>query len=105
MIIGFGGVYAEVLQDVSFLLPPFDAAAAKRHLDRLRLRPLLAGARGKPAANVDGFCEMAAAFSAMIHALADVVAEVDVNPVIVTDTSAVAVDALVITENPQGKTP
>jgi acyl-CoA synthetase (NDP forming) len=105
VIIGFGGVYAEVLQDVSFLLPPFDATAAKRHLDRLRLRPLLDGARGKPAANVDGFCEMAAAFSAMIHALAGVVAEVDVNPVIVTNTSAVAVDALVITENPQGETP
>jgi acyl-CoA synthetase (NDP forming) len=100
VILGFGGIHAELLKDVAFLLPPFDAATARRHLDGLRLRPLLDGARGAPAANIDAFCKLAAHFSVMVDSLADTLAEVDVNPVIVNDNTAVAVDALVVTRTP-----
>jgi acyl-CoA synthetase (NDP forming) len=103
VILGFGGIHAEVLKDVSFLMPPFDAAAARRHVDKLRLRPLLDGVRGAPPANVDAFCAVASAFSVMVHALRDRLAEVDVNPVIVTDEGAVAVDALVVTHANKGE--
>jgi acyl-CoA synthetase (NDP forming) len=103
VILGFGGVHAEVLRDVSFLLPPFDAATARRHLDKLHLRPLLDGVRGAPASNIDAFCAAASSFSVMVHALRDVLSEVDVNPVIVSDESAVAVDALVVTEANKGE--
>ena len=96
VMLGLGGIHAEVLEDVSFLLPPFDASAARRHLDRLRLRALLDGVRGAPPADIDGFCELAARFSTMVHALAGSFVEIDANPVIVTDQSAVAVDALVV---------
>jgi hypothetical protein len=85
-------------------MPPFDTATARRHLDKLRLRPLLDGVRGAPAANVDAFCAVASAFSVMVHALRDRLAEVDVNPVIVTDEGAVAVDALVVTHANKGET-
>lgn len=95
VVLGFGGVLAEVLNDVTFALPPFDAAEARRHLDRLRLRPLLDGLRGRPAVNTAAFCELAARFSTLAVALAESVTEIDVNPVIVNAEQAIAVDALV----------
>lgn len=95
VLIGSGGVLAETIADIQFALPPFDAAHARRCIDRLKLRPLLDGVRGKPAADIDAFCEAAARFSEMAAALRDLLAEVDVNPVIVHENGAIAVDALV----------
>jgi hypothetical protein len=96
VILGFGGVLAETIGDVQFALPPFDARHARRCVDRMQLRSLLDGVRGDPAVDVDGFCETAARFSVLAHALRDVLSEVDVNPVIVNESGAIAVDALAI---------
>jgi hypothetical protein len=96
VILGFGGTLAEILRDVTFALPPFDAAHARRCVDRLRLRALLDGVRGKDAVDVDAFCRMAASFSVMVHALRAELQELDVNPVIVGKEHCTAVDALVV---------
>ncbi len=96
VLIGAGGVLAETIDDVQFALPPFDSEHARRCVDRLKLRPLLDGVRGKPAADVDAFCEAAARFSEMAAALGDALAEVDVNPIVVHAEGAIAVDALVV---------
>lgn len=105
VMFGFGGVLAEVIGDVVFALPPFDAAYARRRLNELMLEPLLKGVRGRPAANIDAFCDMAARFSVMIDALRDDLQEVDVNPVIVGPENSIAVDALVIGRaNKKGET-
>jgi hypothetical protein len=96
VLLGFGGIYAEVLEDVAFLLPPFDAACARRRIDGLRLRPLLDGKRGRAPFAIEAFCTMAAKFSAMVDALADSISEIDINPVILTAQHCIAVDALVI---------
>lgn len=96
ILIGFGGVLAETIDDVQFALPPFDAAHARRCVDRLRLRPLLDGVRGDPPVDVVAFCEAAARFSEMAAALRDDVMEADVNPIIVHTRGAMAVDAVVV---------
>ena len=96
VVIGFGGTLAEVVADVTFALPPFDALYARRQIDRLRLRPLLDGVRGRAPVDVDGLCDMAARFSAMVDALRASLTEVDVNPVIVGPQTVVAVDALIV---------
>jgi len=96
VILGFGGVLTEVRRDVQFSLPPFDAACAGRMLDKLKLRELLDGARGTGPLAINRFCDMAARFSAMVTALEDNLQEVDVNPVIVSEDSCIAVDALVV---------
>jgi len=96
VMLGFGGVLAETINDVQFALPPFDADHARRCIDRMKLRPLLDGVRGSRPARIDAFCELAARFSVFAHALGEVLAEVDVNPVIVNENGAVAVDALVV---------
>jgi len=96
VVLGFGGVLAETLKDVAFALPPLDAPGVRRCLDRLRLKPLLEGVRGSLPTNVAAFCDLAARFSAMVAALDDAITEIDVNPVIVNEASATAVDALVV---------
>ncbi|MGB5331941.1 MAG: acetate--CoA ligase family protein [Woeseiaceae bacterium] len=96
VILGFGGVLAETINDVQFALPPFDAAHARRCIDRMQLRPLLDGIRGNPAVDIAGFCETASRFSVLAHALGDVLSELDVNPVIVNESGAIAVDALAV---------
>jgi len=96
VLLGFGGIYAETLKDVAFALPPFSAEHARRCIDRLKLRPMLDGKRGKPAADIDAYCETAARFSSMVDALRDKVREIDVNPIIVHDSGCTIVDALVV---------
>ena len=96
VLIGFGGIHAETLEDVVFALPPFTAADARRHLARLRLRPLLDGLRGRPPADADAFCEAAARFSVMVTELADDFREIDINPVIVHESGCTIVDALLV---------
>ena len=95
VLIGFGGIYAEVQRDVVFVLPPFDSAYARRKTDTLRMRPLLDGKRGKPPYDIESYCETAARFSTMVHALGENLQEVDINPLIVTEDGCAAVDALV----------
>jgi acyl-CoA synthetase (NDP forming) len=96
ILLGFGGVHAEMLRDVAYALPPFGAGHAGRCLDRLSLRPLLDGRRGAPPADIDAFTRAASRFSAAVHALGGEIEEFDVNPVIVGATGCLAVDALIV---------
>jgi acyl-CoA synthetase (NDP forming) len=100
VLLGFGGIHAELYADVAFGLPPFDASWAHHMLDRLVSRPLLDGARGMGASDIDSFCTMAANFSAMVDALNDDLAEIDINPVVVGENGSTAADALVIGVGP-----
>jgi len=95
VILGFGGIHAEGLRDVTFALPPFDVAHARRCVDRLQLRPLLDGMRGT-ACDIDSFADAAARYSTLVHALRDELAEGDVNPVVVGAQGCSAVDALFV---------
>ena len=99
VLLGFGGIHAEVLQDVVFAMPPFDSDAARRKVDQLRMRPLLDGRRGKAAFDIGAFCDAAARFSAMVYALRGELREVDINPLLVTTHGCAAVDALVVSRS------
>jgi hypothetical protein len=96
VLIGFGGIHAEVLRDVVFAKPPFDAGEAHRLIDRLRLRRLLDGVRGAPAADIGAFAEAAARFSVLAAAMGPLLETIDVNPVLVLPRGCRAVDALVV---------
>ncbi len=96
VLFGFGGVLAETINDVAFGLPPFDSGYVSRCVGRMRLRPLLDGVRGNPAVDIESFCNMASRFSQLAGALQDVLSEADVNPVIVNEAGATAVDALIV---------
>ena len=100
VMMGFGGINVETIRDVSCALPPFGERAARRLLDSLQLRSLLDGLRNRPAVNIDAFCAAASRFSMIAASLAEVLDEVDVNPLIVQPGGCVAVDALVVGRRP-----
>jgi acyl-CoA synthetase (NDP forming) len=96
VFVGAGGRLVEYLPDRVFALPPFDAREARRLIDKLRLRPLLDGKRGEPAANLAALGDALARFSVMAADLKGLVGEMDVNPVLAGPNGALALDALAV---------
>lgn len=94
--LGAGGTLVELLDDRVHALAPFDAREAQRQLERLKLRRLLDGVRGAPPADMTALVTAIARFSVLCAALAEEVAEIDVNPLIAGPAGAVAVDALIV---------
>ena len=97
VVVGLGGVFTEVLDDVSIRLAPVERETALAMLDELRGRRILDGVRGRPAVDRDAVVELIVALSRLGAKRADIV-EVDLNPVIATPRGAIAVDALVVLE-------
>jgi acetate---CoA ligase (ADP-forming) len=97
VMVAAGGILIESLRDRSLVLPPVDEVRARRIIDRLQTRPLLDGVRGTPAANVAALAQAVARLSLLAHDLGDLVAALDVNPIVVGPRGCVAVDALVET--------
>ncbi|MGZ4691888.1 MAG: acetate--CoA ligase family protein [Acidimicrobiia bacterium] len=94
VMIGFGGILAEAIADVSFRLVPLERVDADEMIDELQTQALLGPFRGEPAVDRDALAATILGLSALADAEPDVVA-VDVNPLIVVDGRPVAVDALV----------
>jgi acetate---CoA ligase (ADP-forming) len=94
-MVGLGGIYAEVFGDVAVDLAPLDPVAAERLLRSLRGAPLLTGVRGRPPLDVGSAARAAAALSEVAAARPDV-AEIEINPLLVTPSGATALDARVI---------
>jgi succinyl-CoA synthetase beta subunit len=95
LVFGLGGIFAEVLRDVSLRIPPVDLCEAERMLDELRGTALLHGARGGPPADVPALVQAIANMGELALALGDRLVAVDVNPLIVLPQGVIAVDALV----------
>ncbi|HTN95390.1 MAG TPA: acetate--CoA ligase family protein [Nordella sp.] len=100
-MISAGGILIEVLKDAVLAIPPFDAREANGLIDRLAMRKILDGVRGKPALDVEALAQTFARFSVMIALLGEFLAEVDVNPLIVGERGVWAVDALIVPRRPQ----
>jgi len=97
VVIAAGGVLVELLKDRRLGLPPLDERSARRLIDGLATRPLLDGFRGAPAADVDALAHAMSRLSLLARDLGDLIDALDVNPVIVSPSGCVAVDALVVT--------
>jgi acyl-CoA synthetase (NDP forming) len=95
LLVGAGGVYAEVLEDVAVALAPVTEEAAGALLRSLRVAPLLDGARGRPAVDAAAAAHAAAALS-RVAAEHPELAEIEVNPLLVTPGGAVGLDARIV---------
>ena len=97
VVIGLGGILAEVLDDVAVVLAPVTAAEIRARLDGLRGAALLRGVRDRAGVDLDGV-------SRLVERIADLlvrspgILEIDLNPVIAGPDGALAVDALVVEE-------
>ncbi len=96
VMVGLGGIFVEILKDVSFRLCPIARIDAEEMLDELKGAAILKGARGgKPASReaiIDVLLKVGGENGLLMQHGSDI-SEADINPLIVSDTAAVAVDA------------
>lgn len=103
VMVSAGGTLVELLDDRQFARAPFGPVQAKAMIRGLKVARLLDGMRGDAPRDMDAAAQVLSAFSQACAGLANHLAEVDVNPVVVTGAGAIAVDALVLpvaTEHP-----
>lgn len=104
ILLAAGGVATEVLADRALGLPPLNERLARRLIESLRMWPLLAGYRGRPAVNVSRLVEVLIRFSTLVaeHPEID---QLDINPLLVTPDAVTAVDARVSLHSEHWRTP
>ncbi|PLX36747.1 MAG: CoA-binding protein [Hyphomicrobiales bacterium] len=102
VMVGFGGIFVEILKDASFRRAPFDETEAASMLDELRMGPLLDGARGKPPVDRKEIAGLLSRLSVWADAMQDTLAELDLNPVLVGADGPVAVDCVMIFQKNDG---
>ena len=95
LMVGMGGIAAEVFRDRALALPPLSESLARRMLESLKSWPLLKGYRGRPGANIDRLIEILMRFSYLVADYPEI-KELDINPLLVTPEEVVALDARVV---------
>lgn len=95
--VGLGGVLTELYRDVSHRILPVDEVIVGDMLRSLKAFPLLDGYRGKPKGDVEAATKAIAALSRAAMALGPDAQEIEINPIQVKESGAVAIDALLLT--------
>jgi acyl-CoA synthetase (NDP forming) len=96
VMFGLGGVFIEVLKDVTFRVPPFTKGDAAAMLNELAGAAMLNGVRGHPAADRDALVDALMKIQHLAVDLSTDVAELDINPLLAGPEGVVAADALVV---------
>jgi acyl-CoA synthetase (NDP forming) len=95
VMFGLGGVFVEVLKDVTFRVAPFGRGEARRMIGELKGLPLLQGARGAEPADLDVLADILSRLSVFAAANADRFESIDVNPILAGPDGAIALDAVI----------
>ena len=99
VMVGLGGVFIEVLKDVSFRLCPINAADARAMLEELRGKAILDGVRGEDGVSIDAIVDLLLKIGGpdgLMTRHGEDIAELDINPIIVHSAGATAVDAAIV---------
>jgi acyl-CoA synthetase (NDP forming) len=96
LVIGAGGILVEMVQDSAMLLLPTDRAAIERAIHGLKIAKVLRGYRGRAGGDIAAVVDAVAAVAGYAEAHRADLLELDVNPLMVLNDGAVAVDALVV---------
>jgi len=97
IMFGLGGIWVEVMKDVSFRVVPLTPADARDMVEEIKGYPLLTGIRGKSAKDIDALCDLLVKVSKLAQANGEI-SEMDLNPIFVMDKGAIIVDARIILE-------
>lgn len=95
VMFGVGGIFTEVIKDVAFRIAPITERDAEEMLDEIRLSKLLKAFRGKPAVDRKVLVQALVAIGDLGYRCNEI-AEIDINPVIISGNQPVVVDALVV---------
>ncbi|WP_287585443.1 acetate--CoA ligase family protein [Candidatus Borrarchaeum sp.] len=104
---GLGGIFVEVLKDVSFRVVPITEYDAREMLDEIKAKKILEGVRGKPPVNKDAIVKSLLLISELIMNVSweqddkakqqlPIIREIDINPLFATEKEVIAVDCRVI---------
>jgi len=97
VLVGFGGIFVEVVKDFVLGIPPIDEVEAQSMLRRLKAFPLLEGFRGRPAADLRQLSKVIIALSQMAMDFEDCLESIDINPFIIDENGCGwAIDKTVI---------
>ncbi|MEG3168049.1 acetate--CoA ligase family protein [Sphingomonas sp. LB3N6] len=101
ILVGFGGVQAEILQDVRLLAPDLPRDAIIAELRALKSGALLDGWRGSPALDIGAVADIIGTLGRLLRGT-PAIREIDLNPVIAypQGEGAVALDALILADEP-----
>lgn len=97
VLFGLGGIFVEVLEDVTVRVAPLGEATARRMLDDIEAAPLLRGARGRPAVDHDAIVDALLGIDRLIRDHEDIL-ELDINPLVATADGAYAIDLRITLE-------
>jgi acetyltransferase len=97
VMFGLGGIYVEALDDVAFRLAPLVREEAVEMVDQVQGSRLLRGMRGQPAVDRGAIVEALLAMSRLLVECPEI-EEIDINPLLVFERGAAAVDARAIVE-------
>jgi len=103
LAVGLGGVWVEVLNDTSLRVLPVDPGEVKRMLAELRGSTLLRGARGRRPADLDTLAEVICLLGDAATALDGSLRALEVNPLWVDGNQVEALDVLIVTDDPPGR--
>lgn len=95
LMVGSGGTMAELVRDRVVELPPLNDRLARRMLESLRAWPLLNGFRGRPRVKIDQLMDTLIRLSYMVAERPEIF-ELDINPLLVSPKSVIAVDARIV---------
>jgi acetyl-CoA synthetase len=96
VVAGLGGIFVELLRDTAIAPAPLAHGEARAMLEALKGAAIFEGFRGLPKVDLDELAQVLCGLASFIADHADVVAEVDINPLIATTEGLVAVDALIV---------
>ena len=99
IMISPGGIMVELLEEKVVMMPPFTAMQAALKLKNLKATKLLTGYRGQQELAFDALCEAASNVSRLAYDLANYIEEMDINPILISSTQAVALDVMLKIKN------
>ncbi|MBW2561890.1 MAG: acetate--CoA ligase family protein, partial [Deltaproteobacteria bacterium] len=98
VMFGLGGIFTEVLNDVSFRVAPITEIDAMEMIEEIKTKKLLDEFRGSPAVDKKSLVKALVGIGKLGDEY-DQIAEIDINPVIISGDQPIAVDALVVLDN------
>jgi acetyltransferase len=91
LMFGLGGIYVEALKDVTFRIAPISRREAEEMISEIRAYPLLRGVRGERPTDLNAITDALLRVSQLVTDFPEIV-ELDINPLMVHEQGAVAVD-------------
>jgi acetyltransferase len=101
IMFGLGGIFVEVLKDVSFRVAPVSPGDARDMIREIKGHAVLKGVRGKPPADTEAIAEVILKVSDLVSDYRDSIEELDINPLVVYPRGVKAADAMLVVRQNQ----